>query len=228
MAVDPTRGITVIIQKDNQQYQFPIPINGYEKDDGMNNFTYNIQNVGEISVTGRRRLTTISFSSFFPAQSRSGDSYVDNEWLNTPWDWCKQINLWKEAGPIRLILENSPDHVNENFLIQDFKYSQDPTNGFGDIDFTLDFIQSLPMQEGQAIRSGRSVSNRQLDNRNTNRDRAKSGTNYVVQPNDSIATIAKKFYGTTDKINLILDRNASQVRDYNQFPVGTTIYIPKS
>ena len=49
---------------------------------------------------------------------------------------------------------------------------------------------------------------------------------YVVRPGDSLASIAVKYYGSTDAVNDIFWANKDRLSDPDQLRVGQTIFLP--
>ena len=52
------------------------------------------------------------------------------------------------------------------------------------------------------------------------------GNTYVVRPGDSLASIAVKYYGSTDAVNDISLYNKDRLSDPDQLRVGQTIFLP--
>ena len=52
------------------------------------------------------------------------------------------------------------------------------------------------------------------------------GNTYVVRPGDSLASIAVKYYGSTDAVNNIFWANKDRLSDPDQLRVGQTIFLP--
>lgn len=52
------------------------------------------------------------------------------------------------------------------------------------------------------------------------------GNTYVVRPGDSLASIAVKYYGSTDAVNDIFWANKERLSDPDQLRVGQTIFLP--
>ena len=52
------------------------------------------------------------------------------------------------------------------------------------------------------------------------------GNTYVVRPGDSLASIAVKYYGSTDAVNDIFWANKDRLNDPDQLRVGQTIFLP--
>ena len=52
------------------------------------------------------------------------------------------------------------------------------------------------------------------------------GNTYVVRPGDSLASIAVKYYGSTDAVNDIFWANKDRLSDPDELRVGQTIFLP--
>ena len=52
------------------------------------------------------------------------------------------------------------------------------------------------------------------------------GNIYIVRPGDSLASIAVKYYGSTDAVNDIFWANKDRLSDPDQLRVGQTIFLP--
>ena len=52
------------------------------------------------------------------------------------------------------------------------------------------------------------------------------GNTYVVRPGDSLASIAVKYYGSTDAVNNIFWAKKDRLNDPDQLRVGQTIFLP--
>ncbi len=52
------------------------------------------------------------------------------------------------------------------------------------------------------------------------------GNTYVVRPGDSLASIAVKYYRSTDAVNDIFWANKDRLSDPDQLRVGQTIFLP--
>ncbi len=49
---------------------------------------------------------------------------------------------------------------------------------------------------------------------------------YIVRKNDTLSSIAQKYYGTATKWPKIFDANRRTIRDANKIPIGTKLIIP--
>lgn len=92
-----------------------------------------IHSLGEINLLGKRKLKTVSFSSFFPKEYNS--SYCSYKKFPTPKESVKKIEKMKNKGILHLTMTNTP--VNMDCTIESFTWGEN--DGSKDINFTLEF-----------------------------------------------------------------------------------------
>ncbi|AWI04066.1 hypothetical protein [Clostridium drakei] len=115
----------------NQIFQLPVNPPTFEVQVGANNETFETEGLGEINIIGEKKLATITFSSFFPAQNYNfcvctpRDDPYDYVWiLDTFMHWRK---------PIRFIVTGT--NINSLYSIENFTYKENAMSR--DIEFTL-------------------------------------------------------------------------------------------
>lgn len=123
-----------------EAFQFPILPEEYQLDSEINTDVYNVQNIGEISSTGRRKLKTIPLTGFFPCQ-RYGFCVCEPK--EDPYEYVNILNKWHEdADAVRLIITETP--VNRLFTIVKFSYGEKPGN--------RDVYYSMELQEYRQVK----------------------------------------------------------------------------
>ena len=75
-------GCTFLLSCSGEIIKFPVTPGSYEITNSYNNSTVNINALGDINMIGRRGLTTIKFSSFFPAQRYNFSDNAINPQIN--------------------------------------------------------------------------------------------------------------------------------------------------
>jgi LysM repeat protein len=179
--------------QDNEKLQLPVPPSDYQVDKGMNNTSLIVENIGEINFLGKPKLTTISISSFFPAQNYSFCQYSG---FLMPYQCVELVEKWKDSGkPIRIIITETK--VNMLCSIEDFKY--------GEKDGTRDVYFSLDLKEYKILSTEITTT---VQASNTTRPTAKNTPNtYTVKAGDTLWSIAKTQYGDGSKYNQIAQNN---------------------
>lgn len=120
------------LMQDEEKFQLPVPPSEYNMPSEINLDVFEVESLGEISFIGKRKLSNMSISSFFPNQKYNFCQYSN---FPEPYECVKLIKKWQESGkPIRLVITETD--VNMLCTIERFSYGEK----FGDRDvyFTLD------------------------------------------------------------------------------------------
>lgn len=95
--------------------------------------TVNIVKLGEILLKGNRKLKTMTFSSFFPAQRYN---FADTS-MTDPYYFVNRFEKWKdEKTTLRISIDVN---LGMTCVIQSFSYSE--TDGTGDVSYSLTLIE---------------------------------------------------------------------------------------
>lgn len=109
---------------DTYKETIQIPVNPPELKiaSGSQNDSFNVFNLGEVTVLQKPKAATFSFESFFPKLPGPYlDIIPDNLW--DPELYVAQINLWRsEYHPVRFIVTDT--EINTLCSIEDFSYSE--------------------------------------------------------------------------------------------------------
>lgn len=119
--------------QDNESLRLPVPPKEYGIKTSLNNSSFNVEGLGEVSFIGKPKLAEITpVSSFFPNQAYT---FVQYSGYPSPKDCVALIEKWRlNAKPIRYIITESS--VNILCSIESFEYKED--DGTKDISFTLE------------------------------------------------------------------------------------------
>jgi hypothetical protein len=116
---------------DDMSVNFPVTPGSYKVDTSQNNTTININGVGDINMMGKRGLNSISFDSFFPAQSYS---FVEGL-ADDPYNYVDRVLAMKDAGKsARLVISGT--NISTPVTIERFSYSE--KDGSGDVYFSIE------------------------------------------------------------------------------------------
>ncbi|WP_152397546.1 LysM peptidoglycan-binding domain-containing protein [Paenibacillus guangzhouensis] len=191
-----------------------IPPPSFEIQTGLCNSTVTLHELGELMLTGKRRLKTVSLSSYFPVVDDGLGQYKSPK---PPKELVKMIENWRDSQkPMRLLIFGKGLVVNEAMVIENFSYSQ--KNGPEDVYFTLDLkeyrfvkVKTTPLNAKEA---------EQLRPRPSDRGLAKT---YTVQPGDTLKKIAKKVYG--DESRSITIKETNHITSEYSLKVGMQLKI---
>lgn len=124
------RGCKVILSCAGSSVVFPVDPPDFKVTNGYNNSTLNINSLGDVNMKGKRALSSISFSSFFPAQQYD---FVRAIALN-PYTYVEQIKGFANNNqPCRLIISGTA--VNTPVTIESFDYREQ--DGTSDVYFDI-------------------------------------------------------------------------------------------
>jgi len=119
---------------ERERIDFPINPESIETTDGVENTSVNVSNLGEIILKGKRNLTTISWSAFFP---REDYDFCVATPLDDPNEYVEKIKDWMDNN--YTVTLDIPGFISLNCLITSFEPS--PNGGIYDIGYNISFKQ---------------------------------------------------------------------------------------
>lgn len=186
-------------------------------DEGGNNKTYEIINLGEVNTINLPKLTEISFESYFPLNYGPYVS-VSSEQLFSPSFYIAKIREWREKKQkIRFIFVGSPLEINDLFTVENLKLVE---NG-GEVG---DIYYSIELKRYKKYAAKKVVIVNADDN--TNKENYKNGETTVIKesetpraedkaevkthtvaPGDTLWGISKKYLGDGNRYMEIANLN---------------------
>ena len=116
----------------SRRVKIPVLPPSYEITSQENDTVVNVIGVGDVVLRGKRGLTEVTFSSFFPRRYDAG--YCRTSSLKSPREYVDLIEGMKRSGPVKLTISGI---LTGRYRIIDFPHGED--NGTGDIAYTLTF-----------------------------------------------------------------------------------------
>ena len=113
---------------------FPVTPEMIETSDGVENTSINVSNLGEIVLKGKRNLTSISWSSFFPHEAYD---FCVAKPFRDPAKYYRLIKKWMAKN--YTVTLDIPGILSLNCLIESFVTS--PIGGVCDINYSITFKQ---------------------------------------------------------------------------------------
>lgn len=124
-------GCKLVLSCAGESVTFPVSPPSFEVGNAYNNSTVNVNSLGDINMLGKRGLTTVKFSSFFPAQAYSG---IVSGASDSPYSYVEKINSFAQKGqPCKLTISGT--NINLNVSIDSFDYSE--KDGTSDVYFSI-------------------------------------------------------------------------------------------
>lgn len=162
---------------------------------GNNNTTVNITDLGELNLIGKSKLSAMSISTFFPKNYYP--NFCQYSTFPDPFECVKMINNWRKSGkPIRVVVTETD--INMACSVENFNHQiQDATK---DVYYTLDLKEYIFAAVENVI-NGQSTNTKQRENTQT------TPATYTVKSGDSLWTISKKIYGDGSKYATLATKN---------------------
>lgn len=113
--------------------QLPILPASYNVTRDAGHETVNVQNLGDVTILGKRGLSSIELESFFPNKDYSFAAYKKKQ---SPWEYVKKILSWQEKT-LRLVVTKTK--INMQVVISSFSYGEE--DGTGDIKYKLSLME---------------------------------------------------------------------------------------
>lgn len=187
------------LKQGKKRFRFAVLPPEYEFTSESSNTSVNINALGEINLIGKRKLKTVSFSSFFPDQDYS---FCEYSAFPTPKESVKIIESMKNKGVLHLTMTGSP--VNMDCTIESFVWGEN--DGTKDINFTLEFkeyrkikVKTKTVKEPVPGKVAPAATERPA--------KEVSSTTYTVGKGDNLSKIAKKLTGNSANWKAIYEQN---------------------
>ena len=190
-------------------FRIPVLPAEYTVSGTQGNTTLTINGIGEINLLGKRGLTTLGFSSFFPY--RYDSSYCEYSGIPAPAECVTIVENMKRGGTVNVVITGVP--LSLDMSIESFEWGEN--DGTGDVTYTLSLKEyrkiNIPMVAG-VKRSGTSAASKQ--------------TSYTVKKGDCLSTIAKRL-GLSGWKTLYNQNKGTIGSNPNLIKPGQVLIIPK-
>ncbi len=201
----------------NHEESFELPINPsqIEVSQAHSNTKVNILNIGEINLIGKRGLTKLSFSSFFPSEKSPHRKRAKM----SASEYVALIKKWKNSGrPIRLIITKAD--INLAVAIDNF--ASPIIEGVEDIRYTL------TLSEYRFLKAPKIETKKTEDEKDTGLkerpvEKPKPKT-YTVKAGDSLWAIAERMLGDGKRYPEIYNANKEMMDKRNKHTKKYMIY----
>lgn len=206
-------------KKDNIKFRLPVLPPSIEIGNTMLNTTVNIINLGEVNLIGKKGLTTVTLSSFFPNHKYMFAQYKKN--LRSPSESVHLIQSWMN-NPIKVIITSM---LNMEMTIESFTYSQQDSSG--DINYTIELKEyKKPKLKIKKSKSNNTVNKKSKTVQSVETKRKTKNvesTTYIVKSGDTLSTIAKKLTGSSSNYRAIANQN--HISNPSKIAVGQKLVI---
>lgn len=183
------------LKQNDKNFRFTIVPPEYELSSESNNTQVVINALGEINLLGKRKLKSITLSSFFPAQNYYFCQYTS---FPPPQESVAIIEKMKNNGVLHLVMTETP--INMDCTIESFVWGEN--DGTKDINFSIEFkeyrkvkIFTPDMIPAEPQRTEKEV----------------KSTTYTVVKGDNLSKIAKNLTGNSANWKKIYEQNKAVI-----------------
>ena len=213
--------------KGDKRFRIPVLPSEYSVRSERGDETVIINSLGEVDLGGKRKLKSISFSSFFPAE---GGSFVDYD-CPSPRECVEIMEKIQHGSPCKLTITGTP--IRMYCRISSFTWEEH--------DGSCDIYYSLTLTEHRNIEIGKSsvavdsdITNLSIVQavQDARPDPPKNTVEYTVQAGESYSSIARKTTGKASNKKKIQQQNgvgtASTTSATPTAVPGLTLVIPEA
>lgn len=196
--------------------ELPVPLQGWNVESPHSLHSFTTIESGEVLAIGKKKLKTMSITSFFPAKEYP---FLITKDIKEPFQCVEMINKWKESNkPIRVVIVGTD--VNLAMGIESFSYGRSDGDGSGDVAFVLELTEYSFLNTPRSKVESKKT---ELSERPEEKIR-QEGTTHNVQKGDTMWDMAEKYLGDGNRWREIAEING--MKDGWDLKVGVDIKIP--
>jgi len=178
--------------------------------------TFDVIELGEISLPRGRAPTSFSFEGFFPGEARK-DLPMVKEW-RPPKELVGQLSAWRNEGTkLRLLVTETP--INHDVYFDgDGSFELEWNGGHGDCWYSLRFVEARELVVTAEAPASVAAATRPTPS---------PPKTYTVKPGDTLWAIAKRILGDGSRWQEIYNANVSVIgKNPNLIYPGQVLRIP--
>lgn len=207
-----------ILSQGGYNLRLPVPPEKFEIETGNLNTVVTVEELGEIQLMGKSKLSLLTIETFWPSKQYSFCQYSN---FLLPYEAMALITKWKNSGsPIQVIITGTL--VNMPMSIDDFIYSE--KDGTKDVYFSITFKEYKYITLKTQIVSVTKAVNRysSTPSRPSSKQVAKT---YTVVRGDTLSKIAQRAYGNSSKWRDLFAKNSGTIKNPNLIYPGQVLTL---
>ena len=194
------------LKNGDKSIQLPIKPASFQVSFENTHQTVNVQTRGDVTILGKKGLKTFALESFFPAHDYP---FADYKKDRGPWEYVKEILSWQE-DPIQLVITKTK--INKTVIIKSFEYGEE--DGTGDVKYSLTMEDYRPpkyTKPVKAVLEPIATTKKKPTKDNNRTDNKPKKKVHTVSGNDTLWSIAKKYYGSGSYHTKIYNANKTVI-----------------
>ncbi len=188
-------GLEIWLKQNDKNFRFAVIPPEYELLSENNNTQVVINALGEINLLGKRKLKSITLSSFFPAQNYYFCQYTS---FPSPQESVAIIEKMKNNGVLHLVMTETP--INMDCTIESFVWGEN--DGTKDINFSIEFKE---------YRKVKIFTPDMIPTETQRTEKEVKSTTYTVVKGDNLSKIAKNLTGNSANWKKIYEQNKAVI-----------------
>lgn len=165
--------------------QLPVLPESFSIETSHNIVEVNIQSKGDVELIGKRKVDSVTISSFFPSKSCSFERTTHK----SPYSLVKKINKWENDGDV-LGLQITNTNFNKSVVIESFSYGEEDRTG--DVTYTISFKEYRTISTARVAKKKHKIT-------------------YTCKKGDTFYSIARKITGNSSNASKIAKQNKMKV-----------------
>ncbi len=212
--------------KDGSTLRLAVPVEEVPENLSVDIQSFNILKKGEICFFSGVKASDIKISSFFPARDYSFCQYSGFPSPEESKAFFKRVIDSQE--PITFIMTGTD--INKEYFIE--KFSTIYKQGRGDLFFTLELKEApkLTIEKSSLARKEKEEvlkrASKKAESKTTKRPNTKNQRVHTVARNETLTSIAHRYYGKTGDYRKIFKANSLLIKNPNKIKVGWKLIIP--
>lgn len=196
----------------NTRLRFPMLPESINVQTATQFYNYQIIKIGEVRLPSGESLQGISWNGILPGERRKNEPYI-KKWKN-PASIHKQLRSYR-AKKLKLMVTETV--INLNVYISNYTF--DLANGYGDISYSIQFVQAKDLKVYASGASGKSTGTADTAENKPQGDprpEPPPAKTYTVVKGDSLWAIAQKIMGDGSKYPALYGANTAVIDPRNQ------------
>lgn len=197
--------------------ELPWPLQDHNISSPHNTYSFETINMGEVLAIGKKKLRTMTISSFFPSKPYP---FLFSQTFPEPSVCIEMINKWRLSGkPVRVAIMDTD--INLAMAIDSFDYGKEDGDGSGDVAFSLSLKEYSYLNVERSKKPSKKAA---LKDRPKEDVRVKS-TTYIVKRGDTLWDLADKRLGDGSRWKEIAKLN--NISDPRKIQIGAKLKMPE-